>query len=389
MAAAGASRSKCSSGCGRSTRSPTTSGPIMAKDIALFERRDGERARSRGVARVGRPLSRPTRTSARPRRREGRGERRHRVRPAERRHPDPSGGRVCPGRRGGVLERRVARRARAQRRACRGRRGAARSAAARDRRRRRGVDPAARRADARGRCRARRARPARSRSTATRSPTSSTSVRTALGLVIGARVERRPRCERGSSARGIPCCAARSTGAACTGPATSRCARSTARRSTSTSGSGSAKPPSEAGHFLAEAGFLLLQGVFTERGDGRGRRRSRPRAVDAARPDDGASWWAATSAGERYPCRILDFARQSRVAARAARRSALPRDRRAARRRSPPGRSVRRALRRGHRRRAVEAGRFGRGAGLPAVAQGLRARRPLDVLLGPHRRASA
>ena len=68
--------------------------------------------------------------------------------------------------------------------------------------------------------------------------------------------------------------------------------------------------PAEAAHFLAAAGFLLLEGVFTD---------AEMDAVDAdldaavrgARPDDGASWWAATSAGERYPCRILDFARKS------------------------------------------------------------------------------
>jgi hypothetical protein len=68
--------------------------------------------------------------------------------------------------------------------------------------------------------------------------------------------------------------------------------------------------PAEAAHFLAAAGFLLLEGVFTD---------TEMDAVDAdldaavrgARPDDGASWWAATSAGDRYPCRILDFARKS------------------------------------------------------------------------------
>jgi len=68
--------------------------------------------------------------------------------------------------------------------------------------------------------------------------------------------------------------------------------------------------PAGAAHFLAEAGFLLLQGVFTE---------AEMDAVDAdlfaavaaARPDDGTSWWAATRAGDRYPCRILDFARRS------------------------------------------------------------------------------
>lgn len=65
-----------------------------------------------------------------------------------------------------------------------------------------------------------------------------------------------------------------------------------------------------AAHFLTEAGFALLQGVFTpdemDAVDA-----DLARAVDTARPDDGASWWAATRTGERYPCRILDFAAQS------------------------------------------------------------------------------
>lgn len=66
----------------------------------------------------------------------------------------------------------------------------------------------------------------------------------------------------------------------------------------------------EAAHFLAEAGFLLLQNVFTS---------AEIDAIDddlaaalgAARPDDGQSWWAATDTGERYPCRLLDFADRS------------------------------------------------------------------------------
>ena len=68
--------------------------------------------------------------------------------------------------------------------------------------------------------------------------------------------------------------------------------------------------PAEAAHFLGEAGFLLLQDVFTEEemdavdADLRA-------AVEAARPDDGTSWWASTRSGEAYPCRILDFAQQS------------------------------------------------------------------------------
>lgn len=68
--------------------------------------------------------------------------------------------------------------------------------------------------------------------------------------------------------------------------------------------------PEVAAHFLAEAGFLLLRGVLTDRevdaidGDLR-------RAVEAAHPDDGESWWATTRAGAPYPCRILNFERKS------------------------------------------------------------------------------
>ena len=69
-------------------------------------------------------------------------------------------------------------------------------------------------------------------------------------------------------------------------------------------------PPAAAAHFLAEAGFLLLQRVFTDE-EMDAVDADFARAVDAARPDDGASWWATTRAGERYPCRILDFARKS------------------------------------------------------------------------------
>ena len=55
--------------------------------------------------------------------------------------------------------------------------------------------------------------------------------------------------------------------------------------------------PADAAHFLGEAGFLLLQDVFTA---------AEMDAVDAdlrlavaaARPDDGTSWWASTRSGE-------------------------------------------------------------------------------------------
>jgi len=68
--------------------------------------------------------------------------------------------------------------------------------------------------------------------------------------------------------------------------------------------------PAEAAHFLAEAGFLLVQDVFTD-DEVDAVDADFAQAVDAASPDDGASWWAATRSGERYPCRILDFARKS------------------------------------------------------------------------------
>jgi hypothetical protein len=66
----------------------------------------------------------------------------------------------------------------------------------------------------------------------------------------------------------------------------------------------------EAAHFLAEAGFLLLTSVFSET-EIDAVDADLLRAIDAARPEDGSSWWAATGTGERYPCRILDFAEKS------------------------------------------------------------------------------
>ncbi|MEN8161753.1 MAG: hypothetical protein ABFS41_16915, partial [Myxococcota bacterium] len=66
----------------------------------------------------------------------------------------------------------------------------------------------------------------------------------------------------------------------------------------------------EASHFLAEAGFLLLRNVFTE-AEMAGVDEDLARAVEGAWPDDGESWWATTSTGERYPCRILNLARRS------------------------------------------------------------------------------
>lgn len=68
--------------------------------------------------------------------------------------------------------------------------------------------------------------------------------------------------------------------------------------------------PAEAAHFLAVAGFLLVQSVFSD-AEMDAVDADLARAVEAARPDDGESWWAATRTGERYPCRILEFARKS------------------------------------------------------------------------------
>ena len=65
-----------------------------------------------------------------------------------------------------------------------------------------------------------------------------------------------------------------------------------------------------AAHFLADAGFLLLEGVFTE-SEIDAIDEDLLRAVDRAEPDDGASWWAATRGGTRYPTRVLNFAEQS------------------------------------------------------------------------------
>lgn len=66
----------------------------------------------------------------------------------------------------------------------------------------------------------------------------------------------------------------------------------------------------EAAHFLAEAGFLLLEGVFTE-AELEAIDADLAWAVEAARPDDGTSWWATTASDERYPCRILDLVERS------------------------------------------------------------------------------
>ena len=131
-------------------------------------------------------------------------------------------------------------------------------------------------------------------------------------------------------------------------------------------------PGGDAAHFLAEAGFVLLKQVFTE-AELAAIDADLTEAVQSARPDDGASWWAATSQGERYPCRILDFVSQS------AHLSELLH--------SPTFLSIGRLLDDGHEpgdpfgehfsdvtaEGSGQAGGLGGGHGLSALAQGLRA----------------
>jgi hypothetical protein len=66
----------------------------------------------------------------------------------------------------------------------------------------------------------------------------------------------------------------------------------------------------DAGHFLAEAGFLLLSGVLTD-AELDAIDQDLLQAVDRATPDDGEAWWAGTADGVQYPCRILNFERKS------------------------------------------------------------------------------
>ena len=68
--------------------------------------------------------------------------------------------------------------------------------------------------------------------------------------------------------------------------------------------------PDEIGHFLAQAGFLHLQGVFHE-SEMADVSTELDAAIAAAERDDGASWWAKTVADEWYPSRILGFNQKS------------------------------------------------------------------------------
>lgn len=64
--------------------------------------------------------------------------------------------------------------------------------------------------------------------------------------------------------------------------------------------------PDAIGHFLSQAGFLHIEGVFSET-EMDAVSRELDDAIAAAERDDGASWWAQTASGEWYPSRILGF----------------------------------------------------------------------------------
>ncbi len=66
----------------------------------------------------------------------------------------------------------------------------------------------------------------------------------------------------------------------------------------------------EIGQFLAEAGFLHIQGVFSA-AEMDAVSADLDDAVVAAERDDGGSWWACTEAGEWYAARILGFNQKS------------------------------------------------------------------------------
>ena len=68
--------------------------------------------------------------------------------------------------------------------------------------------------------------------------------------------------------------------------------------------------PDEIGHFLGEAGFLHMEGVFTD-AEMAAVSAELDEAIASAERDDGASWWARTEAGEWYPSRILGFNQKS------------------------------------------------------------------------------
>lgn len=69
-------------------------------------------------------------------------------------------------------------------------------------------------------------------------------------------------------------------------------------------------PPEEKAHFLAEAGFLHLAGVFTD-DEMAAVSRDIDDALPTYEPDDGRSWWAMTDAGEQRAVRLQRFQEHS------------------------------------------------------------------------------
>jgi Phytanoyl-CoA dioxygenase (PhyH) len=68
--------------------------------------------------------------------------------------------------------------------------------------------------------------------------------------------------------------------------------------------------PEEIGHFLCQAGYLHLRGVFTEE-EMAAVAAEHDQAMAEASQDDGSSWWARTADEGWYACRILGFNRKS------------------------------------------------------------------------------
>ena len=68
--------------------------------------------------------------------------------------------------------------------------------------------------------------------------------------------------------------------------------------------------PSEAAHFLQEAGFLHVRGVFAEE-EMAAVSADLDEALSQAERDDGASWWAGDSSGTEHPVRVLFFQERS------------------------------------------------------------------------------
>ena len=118
---------------------------------------------------------------------------------------------------------------------------------------------------------------------------------------------RRRICRMGARTSVSCSTAVRCTSRAQSGSRTGWVGRSNCRRSFTLD-----EDPDEMGQFLAQAGFFISKGYSASR-NGRRRRPNSMTAIDAAESDDGASWWAQTDAGERYPARILGFNQKSRA----------------------------------------------------------------------------